>query len=233
MAITKHNFKSGGVILASDFNQLENDIDNSLKNYLPLSGGIGNGTFTFIGNLVRKTNNFNRVDWTTSNAFQDSIRYVDKNDASLSRLYHEFLAGGANITNLLVYLPKSNTNTYVAFRVGYDNNGNKICQFDNKEVERINASSYDYIRYENGLQICWSGVQNTNNVSDGITTATFSQPFSTAPIMSLVAVQDTVTPIHFQIKSKNATEFTFVTFTNNVLSRNGVWVGYIAIGKWK
>lgn len=48
-----------------------------------------------------------------------------------------------------------------------------------KEIERVNSSGTNYIRYENGIQICWglTSYQTVNGNADMYVTITFSVPF--------------------------------------------------------
>lgn len=121
-----------------------------------------------------------------------------------------------------------------------DGNGNTVSlvgdpngsiTWNGKEVERVNASGTNYIRYESGLQICWDAeVADTT----GNKTINFPQRFSSVPRMSITSFNVTSSAsntISVQIKSTSITSF------GVGISVAGGWSAatfhYVAIGYWK
>lgn len=104
---------------------------------------------------------------------------------------------------------------------------NKIPTWNNKDIEIVNATGPNYIRYESGLQIeTRSYIQHYKKE-----TINFSMPFKDAPIMSITLDGNTANSgaVNF-IGYAHPTATNFVSFSN--------WDGamrlmYIAIGRWK
>ena len=98
-----------------------------------------------------------------------------------------------------------------------------------KEVERVNSSGTEYIRYESGLQLCW-GI--ANGVTTGGNTITFPVAFSSRPrVVTGIDASNPETVVY-------CTKAASVTTTNfKVVVTDGsyrAWGGcYIAVGSWK
>lgn len=92
--------------------------------------------------------------------------------------------------------------------------------WNSKEVERINASGTNYIRYESGLQICWDTV---TGVSSSGKNADFPVAFNGTPAITL----GTTSASHCYYTGGSSTGFSAKSAGSNVT------VIYIAAGKWK
>lgn len=105
--------------------------------------------------------------------------------------------------------------------------------WNGKEIERVNASGTDYIRYESGLQICWGGVAGSGDSSG--TTVTFPVAFNSNPIVTATANSITATTNHVsvQVGVSNGTSCNIMVSVNTVWSSASFAARYIAIGYWK
>lgn len=109
---------------------------------------------------------------------------------------------------------------------------------NNKSVDAIEEAGSDYIRYSNGLQICWGnnapGVDVTD-YQDGI--ISFPREFSSKTSYSVTATLRRESAINyrdttFSIRNLKNTGFEYQWFGQSYKSDR--WqVQWIAIGKWK
>ena len=90
-----------------------------------------------------------------------------------------------------------------------------------KEVERVNASGTDYIRYESGLQICWNRV---SSVTTSGKAETFPMAFDSTPRLSVATASNAVA-IGFTSLSTTGVTFKSASGTQAI--------DYIAVGYWK
>ena len=113
----------------------------------------------------------------------------------------------------------------------------RISTLENKEIERVNSSGSNYIRYESGLQICWGYVSvNANTATNttpfayrGTVTITFPVAFNSTPFG--VSNVDDGSP-WWTTTARSITSTTMqVEASGNALSTKGVF--WLAIGKWK
>ena len=109
--------------------------------YLPLSGGTMNGGIKYGSNAFRITGNATNGEITIFSGSE----YTE--GACL------FLCGKDSSGNGKFALTANNDNMERVLR-GLTNGS---LTWDEKEIERIEAKGTNYIRYSNGLQICWSG----------------------------------------------------------------------------
>ena len=97
---------------------------------------------------------------------------------------------------------------------------NGTLTWNGKNVERVNASGTNYIRYESGFQICWAVV---GNVTSTMQTVTFPVAFNSAPTV-------------FSAGSANYTAWASGVSTTSCsvgISSGTNTVKYLAIGYWK
>ena len=95
-----------------------------------------------------------------------------------------------------------------------------------KDISVIEASGTNYIRYTNGIQICWNSVEVTN--SDP--THTFPMAFNAVPSLTLTLNESITRATSVQAKTLTATNFSASIYSN---SHSSGTVKYIAIGTWK
>lgn len=98
-------------------------------------------------------------------------------------------------------------------------NGNLI--WNGKNVETVNVIGTKYIRYQNGLQLCWGNTKNTVD-EDGML-ITFPVAFSSSPTVTATYSASSISNVIISIA---ATTTGFTVYSN-------AWeIGWIAIGKW-
>lgn len=153
------------------------------------------------------------------------------------------ICGGSdwyNGADLILYGKDSNSNagqfSLVAKTESFDvrlvGASSGTLQWNGKEIERVNASGTDYIRYESGLQICWGemSVPGTAVTDD---TITFPQAFKSGSSYQIGVSRSWAYNWNedYYIKSYTATGFTWSTI--GTVSSNSHGYRYIAIGLWK
>ena len=99
----------------------------------------------------------------------------------------------------------------------------------------IDSSGTGWVRFKSGLQICYGGVSNINNVATGRTRFSFSVPFNEIP--SIVTTPAIEYLYMITVVSESVTNGILSVFdgTDGSLryTTNGIVVNYVAIGKWK
>lgn len=250
MAITKHNFVAGGTIFAEDFNELENEVDTALNNKLNKTGD------TMTATLQIKTNDIERG--VIPSVYQNIplFRLLDKNNKIVGALGCETGENGSLQFNLHCYKINENTSfTNQILSVGCDKDGNfytrtitpsatdnsaKIVTTKFVNGGNIVASGDNYVRYANGLQICWGskaytlsattqwGCMYEGAINDYMT---FPVAFSSTPNISFNSIETTV----FFESSNISTTGCKPTYVCRPLSTSTMTctLAYIAIGKWK
>lgn len=191
------------------------------NNYLPLSGAS-----PLTGNLLSSKTDFNIVKTTNTGSLQLKGGIDSVSGASL------FLYGSSS-TNLGQFSIRASqsSNNYKDL-VGTVNGS---LTWVGKEVERLNSKGSNYVRYENGLQLCW-GIEHGNDTGS-YKTITFPVPFNNdvsdiVITMSAGSVTSSASNhISFQITEIVNTSFAFLTSIASSWS-NGV-SRWIAIGFWK
>ena len=109
---------------------------------------------------------------------------------------------------------------------GYPNGDLK---WDSKEVERVQASGTNYIRFVSGLQICW-GIDNTTTSGH---TYNFPVSFNTSPKVVFTVGNTTESNSSYSTKVTNLSKTSFKGIRSNVNNNGmGITCTYIAIGYW-
>lgn len=210
--------------------------------YLQLSGGTVTGNLTVDGTLTgTASGNLPLSGGTmTGNIFNSSASFFTIGKASsVLNQGVRFWGGGGFENGASLYLyGKSHTNAGQFMLYAHDGTASRVLigtpagslTWLGKEVERVNSIGSNYIRYENGIQICWGG-------TPAITTAT------TATLNLPVAfVNDGYKVVIGRWWVASAGEEYYIhdsTTTNFKLTTIGSVGGgshsymYIAIGKWK
>lgn len=110
-------------------------------------------------------------------------------------------------------------------------NPNGSLTWNGKEVERVNAKGTKYIRYEDGLQICWGEISVTGGNAHSSATCTLPVSFgNTSYIITVGGAWVASTSECFRIESKATTKFIYSIVTPS--SNNHAWF-FIAVGWWK
>lgn len=162
--------------------------------------------------------------------------------------------GGQGWANGSVLTLRGKDNSYLggSFSIGaYDAVSDKLLElagqsdgslkWDNKEVERVNESGTDYIRFESGLQMCWGhrisvttnyNKQGTNSMRPygGVNNITFPAPFVDAPSVSS-QIDESIAWWVSNANNISATSFDLTIAGDQ--ANVSKYAGYIAIGRWK
>ena len=107
--------------------------------------------------------------------------------------------------------------------------------WNGKEVERVNASGTNYIRYESGLQICWDTVNITPSsggapfAHSGSTAVTFPVAFSSAPLV-LANINENAGYWNAECQNQSTTG---ATISIGGYNTNQKTAQYFAIGFWE
>ena len=195
--------------------------------FLPLAGGtmsgsiqyINNGKVFAIGNTV--TGNVDLGwSWDNKEGAGLGLRSTDYgSDGSINA--GEFILFARDSANSRSLLGKTNGSL----------------TWDNKEVERVNASGSKYIRFESGLQLCWGWVGD--RVS-GVATTTLPAAYKEANyaifVTSIPADTGTSTGrfVSVSCKSGNTTTTSFKsTILTTASTASATAMMYFTIGWWK
>lgn len=194
------------------------DITPEQTGCLPLRGGTMTGAIGFngIGYIQCKDSTSNGVQIYGANAFTDGafLGIYGKDHASRAGWIYANANDGAS-SKTLIGKPDG-TLTWVG-----------------KEVERVNSSGNKWIRYENGLQICW-GFQSISSS----TKITYAVPFTNNVIVQVGGTF--VSPSYYYTAipaSSNTTcSFTVVKISSGVVElppNDAPSFSWLAIGRWK
>lgn len=183
--------------------------------YLPLSGGTMTGPIAYgsAGRFIRQVSDDQRIlicggsDWHNG---ADLILYGKDNNAGRFEL-----------------VAKNDT---ADVRLVGSTNG--TLTWNGKNVERVNASGTNYIRYESGLQICW-GEMSVPGTAVADDTITFPQAFKSSSSYQIGISRSWAynSSENYYIKSYTATGFTWSSA--GTVSSNSHAYRYVAIGYWK
>ena len=178
-----------------------------------------------------------RVFYTLAMARDDSNKPSSDETCRFATLETAVGNNGNPNVYLRMYKNVENSTDWSQLQMYWDSNDKAGLNFDGREVERVNASGSNYIRYESGIQICW-GYASTS--SDGIFTVTFSSAFiNTSYAMNVTGLPATTGTASSRMTSlstaggdKTTTSWkgTIVNASNVVQATSVV---YIAIGLWK
>ena len=138
---------------------------------------------------------------------------------------------------LLCYKNEADTQKIASLSISSNVDGTKNAKFDGKEIDRINSSGSNYIRYESGLQICFDWVANR---VDGVSTTTLPVPYKDSLYAKYVVAEPGSTGTgtgRFVSVSCAAGDTTTTSFKSTVLSTSstasGTGMRYLTIGWWK
>ena len=183
------------------------------KDVLPLSGGTMTGAITLAngkGVLRSYSSGTYLYGETASNS---SLLVVYTNDSGEG---FRLIAGNGSTTKPL------------------DGKPNGTLMWDNKNIERVESSGTNYIRYTNGLQICWNAGMNFDTNGTDIV---LPVPFKDANYAVNVTTRGLTTSTNIalpKVTTKSNTGFVIMAVaTSNISSFTGGTADYIAIGLWK
>ena len=239
-------------------------VQQELTNYLPLSGGTVSGDLTVTGDITGNlTGNVTGLASgnlpLTGGTITNSIEFVDNSTNAAGYVWEN--GWGINIASdgtggsdkgACMTLNSRITNSVnqgnelgtIVFTANDGVNSSTLIgrpsgslTWSGKDIERINSIGTNYIRYENGLQLCW-GAGNTVTTNAGTSTTT--------KITFPVAFKDTNYVVNF-VDAFNSGDWTNHTFSTSTYSTTGVWLylqnnksnsytyalRWLAIGYWK
>jgi hypothetical protein len=185
------------------------EIINKLTGYLPLAGGTMTGDIVFNGgNTIKLTNNHADLNLFSGTSWSKSSHIVIRG-AGLPETDANYLARGE------IILAASLGDEAVKRLLLRPNGEMKWCGYDIS----INSIGSNYIRYGNGIQMCWGFVEAGER--------TFPVAFVNTDY-SIVISDTGSSPISWAAGAKKTTGFT--AYANNTVNTHAQ---YIAIGKWK
>lgn len=185
--------------------------------FLPLVGGTMTGVIIRNGFVVR-----NSVD----NSYTEYLAGTDETSSYIS-MYgksHPISPGRINLQ-----ANNGTNNSYLTL----DPNG--ALTWLGKNIERVNASGSNYIRYESGLQICWGTVTVTPSSGgnpfnhSGSATVTFPASFISTP-MVFANINENAGYWNAVCQARSTTGATISVGGYNTNQHNAQ---YFAVGKWK
>lgn len=189
------------------------------KDVLPLAGGTMTGNIRSSSNelfVLRKTDNLHGIQLWSGTSYNDG--------ASISLYGKGYSQSG--VFNIGAY----GENTFYLLH----GEPNGTLTWGGKNIERIESSGTNYIRYTNGLQICW---RNGASFDTNGTQIVFPVPFKDATYAVNVTGRGLTTSTNIgilKVTTKDSAGFVAMAVaTNNISSFAGGTLDYIAIGLWK
>lgn len=181
--------------------------------FLQLSGGTMKGAIGFegIGYLQCKNSTSNGIQIYGGNAFAEGafLGVYGKDHASRAGWIYANANNGVN-SSVLIGKPDG------------------TLTWGGKEVERVGSSGVSWIRYENGLQICWGSVNFPANTLSAETTLPVAFADTKWRLSLLLASEQAGT----DWTGSNRTTTKFTTRRSTAGSAMS-YFDYIAIGLWK
>ena len=237
-------------------------VQGELANYLPLSGGTVSGDLTVSGDITGgltgnvtglASGNLPLAGGTMSGTVVHSNSTAIRRDVDNDSLVIE----GASAYNKGAYLQlygKDSSNSAASFAlVAHDGTNNPTLngypngtlKWAGKEIERVNASGTNYIRYENGLQIVYarisvsmSGAESTGTPSSYTYYKYRKAYYYNLPVafvdddnMAFANVNESVNYWLASVNYCSSTQALIRIMGDNNTSTQ--IVSFIAIGRWK
>lgn len=208
-----------------------NDIQTIKSTYLPLNGGTINGNIT-LSTTSTKMWNFSNDKYK---GFEIAVGGQHESTGASLNLYHKdsptspgcfFLCAADGTNKSILWASASGLLTW---------NGNNVVS--------VESSGSNYIRYSNGLQICWArlthpettttsylGSDSSDRTFYSNVVWTFPVAFLTAPCVSSMA-EDVLIGLHTTASGGSSTTKCTIVHTSAVAGVS--YTQNIAIGLWK
>lgn len=204
--------------------------------------------------MAFKDGSGNSIENTYLNKYGDTMRGIlsfslgEGNKARIRQLYNNNileLQGGnqQGFGGFLQLFGKNYTNTNLAgsFRLSASNGGdvtpvlgstqsyldgkpNGTLSWNDKVIVPVEESGTNYIRYTNGMQICWGVL---SGIKSNVSNQTYGKAFNNTPAFTFTS-------------SRNPNTYPlYASWTTSTFSLSGTWnsnghtIGWIAIGTWK
>lgn len=203
--------------------------------YLPLAGGTMTGNIAWTKGEVGYRGTTHTAPYDPCRQMIVTAGTVDSewNDGNAKLALHTFDSTGVNTAENGGFDLLASDGTNSASLTGRPG---ASLTWAGKNIERVNSSTSEggagYIRYENGLQICWGG-GTASGTSSG-KTISYQVAFNYSPSVTVTAGSLTGTAsYHVSIQTSDVTTTSF----NCAMSLNNAWSSggfrWIAIGTWK
>lgn len=204
--------------------------------------------------MAFKDGSGNSIENTYLNKYGDTMRGIlsfslgEGNKARIRQLYNNNileLQGGnqQGFGGFLQLFGKNYTNTNLAgsFRISASNGGdvtpvvgssqsyldgkpNGTLSWNDKAIIPVEESGTNYIRYTNGIQICWGRL---DSIKSNVSNQTYGKAFNNTPAFTFTS-------------SRNPNTYPlYASWTTSTFNISGTWnsnghtIGWIAIGTWK
>ena len=191
-------------------------VNTKASDYLPLSGGTMTGAITFnVNSVIARSGETN-----------ETVIYGGPAGGTTSCIA---LRGKEKSTDAgSLYIRTQDTSQSKTLLAKPDG----TFTWGGKNIERIESSGTNYIRYVSGLQICW-GTMNVPGAAVNDETITFPMPFKDGSSYNITVGRFWAysKDENYHIKSTSGTGFTWSTI--GTVSTNSHGYRYIAIGFWK
>ena len=131
---------------------------------------------------------------------------------------------GSVFTQIVATKNLAGNSQQVSIRVGWDSAGNAFAEAAGHEVERINSSGTDWIRFDSGIQFCWA----RTDFSSGMTW-TYPKSFTSKPVIQLTVdygANSTEKSVWYGQRSTTSLKIYFS-------SSGTLYVNCLAFGWWK
>lgn len=223
-SLTITSFTPKTVFHALDYND-SSRLESAINNKVNKSGDTMTGSLIITGdgwNLYMQSNSIS-YNTAPSSRLNKTIAFVDKNAVALGAFEVNKNPENINDISFNIFSPKGSWCPIpLGLRALQDGSFGTMaprCNWENSIVTTVSHGS-NYVRFGNGLQICWGSVGVGNQ------TATFQQPFKNADYSVSVVGNYTQT-------SSNAPTFQNKNTTNfQIHSSNAISTNWIAIGYW-
>ena len=186
-----------------------------------------NGLITSVSwNDITNKPNFSTV--ATSGSYNDL-----SNKPTIPNVYNKTLTIQKNGTNVATFTSNSNTDVTANITVP-----TKVSELSNDSgfiTSEFDSSGAGWVRFKNGLQICYGYVNNNNNLGTGITRVSFPKAFKVKPNLIItpnISARYVVTALVEGISSWVLNTFGAYNSPINYVT-DALGVNYIAVGLWK
>lgn len=189
----------------------------------------GGGEFSYTKTKQTNLMQSNEIDLTT-NPTSTKYRYteyLDKNEKRIGIIGAKQRSSGY----YGVYLQASNN---AWFDITWNGIESKI-QFMDKDVSVVDSITDTYVRYTNGLQICWGIKASEGTANDHTTIITYPKPFKSGTIPAVDAIVYRTSLYNDTNYKHQVTSITNANFKYSdwMIRETADKISWIAIGKWK
>lgn len=169
----------------------------------------------------------------TSTVYIDGYMINSKDDINGCLVAPELNVDGTIANRLLARKKINGVNVYRGLTIGVKADGSTYTEcpasrIDNSILTTVSHGS-NYVRFGNGIQICWGRVNVNGTITATNVKVNFPQPFSTIPSVLSCDNANAGTNASIRVGWENTVSFTIGTRAGE--SSNGI-TNWIAIGYW-